>query len=430
MENKPNNLKNSPKKGFTLLELLIVIAIITILVATVLIVINPSELLKKSRDSKRVSDLNDLKASIEIYLQSQVAPELDGNSSQDLCQDHIWYSLLASEDNGCFDNKICVYPSSTASSTKVDSTGWLPVNFASIQEGSPISNLPLDPKNNSNYYYTYACKSGGIDFELDARLESKYYKDEVDLDGKDGGNAANLYEVGIDPNFSLLPDVRAGFYNGPCKKVGDNCSSDEECSCYSAFCYNGNCKIGIGGSCSSDNDCSSNNCYNGTCKLSGGSNCNSDEQCDSNQCTDNICETLLTWPGSNHTEEDCQEIGGSVFDTGNGTICRYPKDSNSLCAMVRGGWSQAAHWQRYQYNHFQGDYCNRFNGSAPSSWSNEESIYYRTVNYVGNHQPEDCSYGSYLWHVPWGSYDRLYTVGSVSDSCGNSSNWREEIGMY
>jgi len=44
------------KKGFTLLELLIVIGILAILSTTVVLVINPAELLKKARDSQRISE--------------------------------------------------------------------------------------------------------------------------------------------------------------------------------------------------------------------------------------------------------------------------------------------------------------------------------------------------------------------------------------
>ena len=44
------------KKGFTLVELLIVIGIVAILATIVVLVINPVELLKESRDSRRLSD--------------------------------------------------------------------------------------------------------------------------------------------------------------------------------------------------------------------------------------------------------------------------------------------------------------------------------------------------------------------------------------
>ena len=56
------------KKGFTLLELLIVIGILSILSTTVVLVINPAQLLKKARDAQRISDLNTVKTAIAYIL--------------------------------------------------------------------------------------------------------------------------------------------------------------------------------------------------------------------------------------------------------------------------------------------------------------------------------------------------------------------------
>ena len=44
-------------QGFTLIELLVVIAIIAVLAAVVVIVLNPLELMRRSRDSTRLADL-------------------------------------------------------------------------------------------------------------------------------------------------------------------------------------------------------------------------------------------------------------------------------------------------------------------------------------------------------------------------------------
>ncbi len=55
------------KKGFTLIELLIVIAIIGVLVTIVVIAINPARLIQDARDSTRRSDLQQVKASLQLY---------------------------------------------------------------------------------------------------------------------------------------------------------------------------------------------------------------------------------------------------------------------------------------------------------------------------------------------------------------------------
>ena len=51
-------------KGFTLLELLIVIGILAILAGVVVLVLNPAELLRQARDSQRISDLSTMRSAI------------------------------------------------------------------------------------------------------------------------------------------------------------------------------------------------------------------------------------------------------------------------------------------------------------------------------------------------------------------------------
>ena len=55
-------------KGFILLELLIVIAILAILTTVIILVLNPAEALRKTRDTQRVTDLDNLKSVLLLYL--------------------------------------------------------------------------------------------------------------------------------------------------------------------------------------------------------------------------------------------------------------------------------------------------------------------------------------------------------------------------
>ncbi len=198
-------MRNS-EHGFTLLELLIVIAIIAILASVVMVVINPAELLKKARDSQRVSDLASLRTAIGLYLTDVTSPDLDYSGT---CGTNLWYSDTGTD---ALSGYTATHPSSVASSTAVDGTGWIPINLTSISTGSPLASLPIDPKSASHYYYTYECNSSSLTYEIDAKFESTYYTTSIDSDGNDGGNAPTLYEVGNDPGLDLLGTPASGFY--------------------------------------------------------------------------------------------------------------------------------------------------------------------------------------------------------------------------
>lgn len=64
------------KRGFTLVELLIVITILVVLGIFVVLLINPAEILAKSRDSQRISDLATMKGAMQLYLTDTASPSL------------------------------------------------------------------------------------------------------------------------------------------------------------------------------------------------------------------------------------------------------------------------------------------------------------------------------------------------------------------
>lgn len=229
---------NKRKKGFTLLELLIVISIIAVLSVILILVLNPVETLRKSRDVQRMSDLATIKTAMGLILTSSSTPYLaPGNTDclQGGSAAKIYYSLngttctpslvtpLGSDANGSFGagaaGSKCV-ASPTNSST--DSTGWVPVNFGWLSGGSPISNLPLDPVNTiantsaatgTDFVYRYVCQSAGGAtkpsnvFEVNATLESDAYTVTDDKRASDGGDSVYYYETGT--NLKLSP--KAGF---------------------------------------------------------------------------------------------------------------------------------------------------------------------------------------------------------------------------
>lgn len=222
-------------KGFTLLELLIVIAILAILSVTLVLVLNPSESLRKSRDTLRMSDLATMKTALGLYLTNAASPVLDG-ANNDACKsgtawvaaDKIFYSYpsdlpgVAITDASL--DSVAAFPAAAqvvnANLSLTSGSGWLPVNLNGLATGSPISNYPVDPVNtianpadvaNSDLVYRYACHADNLTFEIDARLESTEFAVTAVTNKmtRDGGNNANLYEVGT--KLDILGD---GALNG------------------------------------------------------------------------------------------------------------------------------------------------------------------------------------------------------------------------
>ncbi|MEK7465503.1 MAG: prepilin-type N-terminal cleavage/methylation domain-containing protein [Patescibacteria group bacterium] len=200
-------LKTQEKRGFTLIELIISIAILAILVAVLVVAINPAEQLARSRDAKRVADLDALKSALNLYLATATTTvNLDGQGTANtLCSggggaDTIFFNSTAgATTSGAYDVGHTWVAKSASSGQAIGASGWLPARFDWTPGGSPISNLPLDPTTpggDSTYFYSYACESTNKQFKLTARLESTYFASDLNLDGNDGGATSSLYEVG------------------------------------------------------------------------------------------------------------------------------------------------------------------------------------------------------------------------------------------
>lgn len=200
------------RKGFTLLELLIVITILAILTLVVVLFINPVEILKKSRDVQRMSDLSTVNAAVGLYLQDRATSSL---SYMTTLGGNSWNCNNPSTLNGAIPQisvstardtaGIGGYASSTlVNYTLNEGSGWINVRFDTVSSGAPISKIPIDPTNASStgagpYFYRYSCRSNNT-FEIDATLESDAYKagGTDDKAASDGGNNATRYEIGTD----------------------------------------------------------------------------------------------------------------------------------------------------------------------------------------------------------------------------------------
>jgi prepilin-type N-terminal cleavage/methylation domain-containing protein len=132
---KKASFKLQAEKGFTLIEILIVVAIIGILASVVLVGLGPVQ--KQGRDARRVSDLRQVQNGLELYF-----------------------------------NKNGSYP---------PTSDWASLKTALTGAAIGVSNVPNDPRNSSPYVYQYA--SNGSSYVLAAQLEddnNPVLKDDVD----------------------------------------------------------------------------------------------------------------------------------------------------------------------------------------------------------------------------------------------------------
>ncbi|MEX0621597.1 MAG: type II secretion system protein [Candidatus Woykebacteria bacterium] len=67
------NKNLASKKAFTLVELLVVISIIAVLVTIVIIAINPQTLIRNTNDTKKRTELNQVKTSLQLYFNDNQA---------------------------------------------------------------------------------------------------------------------------------------------------------------------------------------------------------------------------------------------------------------------------------------------------------------------------------------------------------------------
>lgn len=163
-------IKKGDEKGFTLVELLVVIAIVAILAIVVLVAINPLDTMKKSRNTRRLSDLTETRKALDLALSeatTSAGTPFTANASGDSC----------------------------ANSQASDGTGWIPYNSTVMNLKKYLATLPRDPQHPGTCYY-FRAAANGTDYELDAILEN--VGDAANTMINDGGNNNSRYEVGTD----------------------------------------------------------------------------------------------------------------------------------------------------------------------------------------------------------------------------------------
>ena len=224
---------HSARKGFTLVELLIVITILVVLGIFVILLINPAEILSKSRDSQRISDLATVKGAMQLFLTDtttdlttfmatncvSTVPIVEAPlTTAARAKIHASLDVAPDNDGAGANIEYTVVTTSAAARKANDGTGWVNVNFTTVTSGAPLEALPTDPSADlsaatdltTGKYYRFACYNNGgkFEYEFDAGLESGTWGPAAtgtnNKGANDGGNAntspgtggTNRYEVG------------------------------------------------------------------------------------------------------------------------------------------------------------------------------------------------------------------------------------------
>lgn len=161
-------MKKYIKNGFTLVELIIVIAVIGFIGGVLLVQLKPNLILQKGRDSKRLQEITTLQKAINLALtEGEITLTSNGTS--------------------------CTSCSSTTGTSLVNGSGYVKFTIPSGKTGlsNYISALPIDPSNTGNYVYKFG--STLSDFELNLVFE---HPDNATIMSTDGGNSSAIYEIG------------------------------------------------------------------------------------------------------------------------------------------------------------------------------------------------------------------------------------------
>ena len=180
------------RSAFTLIELLVVIAIIAIIAVVVVLVLNPAEILRKGRDSNRLSDLPTLQTALSVYAEDMGGSLGSSSVTYVSIPDPTATTTAGTDCSGIgypFTGGGSFHCAASSTFRRVDGTGWIPINLKKESFGSSLGSLPIDPINttSSNSYYSY--QTDGSTFKITTLPESQAYTAQA-------GTNANLFNHG------------------------------------------------------------------------------------------------------------------------------------------------------------------------------------------------------------------------------------------
>ncbi len=201
------------RKAFTIIEILIVVGVISILAVALLVLINPAEAQRRTRDTKRLKDAQFMDSIIKQYLDDGGTAFADNTvcTSTDMCFSN---SGVGADAIGTADTVPC------DTTTAYNWLGENNVDFCTYAKAIPVDPLnqagatcvddsvadPLDLDTSCNVYY--AVVVSGQNYEVAVRQESPANVDKV---ARDSGNSDEWYELFTTGSNDLIGD---DIYNG------------------------------------------------------------------------------------------------------------------------------------------------------------------------------------------------------------------------
>lgn len=197
------------KKAFTIIEILIVVGVLGILAVALLVLINPAEAQRRTRDTKRLKDAQFLESIVKQYLDDGGEAFADNTvcTETDMC-----YS-----DSGAGVDEIAAGTDTVPCDTTT-AYNWLGennVNFCAYAKAIPVDPTnqsaatcvddsiadPLDTNTSCNVFYTVVVN--GQNYEIAVRQESTSNVTKV---ANDGGNSDEWYEIFTTGSNDLIDD--------------------------------------------------------------------------------------------------------------------------------------------------------------------------------------------------------------------------------
>ncbi|MFW5703255.1 MAG: type II secretion system protein [Patescibacteria group bacterium] len=197
------------KKAFTIIEILIVVGIISILAVALIVLVNPAEAQKRTRDTKRLKDAQ--------FLESVVKQAIDDDSS-------VFTGLCTEDDETCYSGAGAYTGAAASAGDTVTCTGdtvtptenW--IGDGQVDLCNYAKAIPVDPLNSASStcvddsettdtktcYVYYALVVNGTEYEVAVRQESTSNVSKV---ANDGGNSDEWYEIFTQNGSALLDDA-------------------------------------------------------------------------------------------------------------------------------------------------------------------------------------------------------------------------------